>query len=319
MIELLQSQIPFLLAFQDINGLTGLAEFFTFLGREEFFLLLLPLVYLCIDSGIGARLAFILLLGDSLNGVVKLLFHLPRPYWIDSRVQPLSTGTSYGLPSGHAQNGVSVWFFLAGVLRRPWGWTGAAVVVLLISFSRAYLGVHFPSDVVGGWIIGGLFLLTYLKIEPIAKDWLGRQPVARQIGAAFIASLALVLVSIAARLYLNGVPDPDLWAAFAVDARSLAGVISDAGALFGIGAGWALTTRWARFNAGGPILKRLARFLIGLTTVGVIYFGLRALFPQEPEALGLTLRYIRYAFLGWTVIFAVPWAMLKLGLASAGE
>ena len=310
-----QSQLSFLLALQNIGGLTGLMEFFTFLGREQFFLLLLPFIYLCLDPAAGARLVLILVCGDSINGFLKLAFHLPRPYWIDSRVQALSTETSYGLPSGHAQTAASVWFFIAGALRRPWGWAAAAVIVGLISLSRLYLGVHFPSDIVGGWFAGGAFLFAYLKIEPGAKVWLSQLDLGRQIAVAFIASLALALAGVGIRAALNGISDPEPWAALAADARSLAGTFAGAGSVCGIGIGLALANRWARFSAGGPLVKRVARFVIGLFCVGLVFFGLRAFFPGEPEVVALPLRYLRYALVTFTAIFIVPWSLLKLRLA----
>src|SRR5574337_170133 len=158
----LQSQINLVLALQNVDGLKAVMQAFTFLGSEEFFLVLLPLVYLCIDANFGARLALLLLFGDSINGVLKLAFHLPRPYWADSRVQAMAEETSYGLPSGHAQNATGVWFLAATQLRKPWAWIAAAILVLGISLSRVYLGVHYPIDVAGGWIVGGVVLAAYL-------------------------------------------------------------------------------------------------------------------------------------------------------------
>jgi len=87
------------------------------------------------------------------------------------------------------------------------------------------------------------------------------------------------------------------------------------GAFLGAGTGLAMMRRWACFSAGGPLVKRAVRFAIGLISVGVVYLGLRAIFPTQPEALGLTLRFIRYGLLTWVVSFAVPWLALKLKLA----
>ena len=97
-----QLQIGITIAFQQLGGLTGLMKAFSFLGQEEFFLFALPVVYWCVDASTGGRLAVLLVLSNSVNVLLKLAFHLPRPYWVDSRVQALATETSYGLPSGHA-------------------------------------------------------------------------------------------------------------------------------------------------------------------------------------------------------------------------
>jgi len=314
---ILQSQIELVIALQNIGGLASVMKLFTFLGDELFFLVLLPLVYLCFDAGVGARLAFVLFFGDALKHILKIAFHLPRPYWIDSRVQALSTETSYGLPSGHAQTATGVWFFLASALKKPWAWGAAGVVVLLISLSRIYLGVHFPMDIAGGWIIGGIFLWAFWQIEPRAKAWLSNLGLWGQIGAALLGALAIVLVGAVARAAVAGVVDPAAWASFAAEARSLDGLVTDAGSLFGVGVGLVMTNRWARFNAGGPIAKRAARFVLGMVCIGIVYFGLSAIFPRQPEALGLSLRFVRYSLATWVAIFAAPWLLLKLKLADS--
>src|SRR3972149_4161143 len=114
---ILQLQIGITIAFQQLGGLAAVMRAFAFLGQEEFFLFALPVVYWCVDAGTGGRLGGLLVLGNSVNVLLKLAFHLPRPYWLDSRVQALATETSYGLPSGHAQNAVSIWFFFAGAFQ----------------------------------------------------------------------------------------------------------------------------------------------------------------------------------------------------------
>ncbi len=311
----LQSQIEIVVAFQKIGGLEGLMKGFTFLGSEEFFLVLLPLVYLCIDAGVGARLAFVLLLSDSINALLKIAFHLPRPYWFDpQRVKGLAEETSYGLPSGHAQNATSVWVFLASVMKKPWAWAGAAVIAFLISISRVYLGVHFPMDIAAGWVISGAFLATYLWVEPKVKGWLSELGVWGQVGVAFCAAVIIVVVGIIVRAAVAGAADPTAWAEFSKEARLLNGVVTDAGAFFGMAVGLAMANRWARFSAGGPLVKRVVRFTISLVVIGAVWFGLRIVFPREPEAVGVFFRFVRYSLATWWAMFLAPWVFLKMKL-----
>ena len=88
-------------------------QLFTFLGREEFYLLLLPILYWCVSATLGLRVGMILLLSAGLNDLLKMAFALPRPYWVDPTVRALSPETSFGIPSGHAQNAVAVWGVIA--------------------------------------------------------------------------------------------------------------------------------------------------------------------------------------------------------------
>ena len=97
----------------NLSWLRGPMQLLSFLGNEEFFLLLLPFVYWCVDVRLGARVGAILCFSSNLNGFFKLAFHTPRPYWVSSRVQAMSSATSYSLPSGHAQIATSVWGLVA--------------------------------------------------------------------------------------------------------------------------------------------------------------------------------------------------------------
>ncbi len=326
----LQSQIPFILALQQLAALKTPMALFSFFGSEELFLFLLPLVYLCIDSGLGARLAFVLLLGNSFNWMLKLAFHLPRPYWFDTRVQAFAAETSYGLPSGHAQNATSVWGLLASVFgkhpertlsvskRQSKGaWVAAIVIIGLISFSRIFLGVHFITDVIGGWLVGGLFLAAFFWLEPKATRWLVEIGFGGQVAAATGAAALIAVIGLGLRGLVASSPDPVSWASFAAEARTLDGLFTAAGSIFGVGLGLAMANRWARFSAGGPLGKRAARFVIGLIGVLIFWAGLRAVFPQEPEAVALVFRFVRYALATWWAIFLAPWLFLKFNLAEA--
>ncbi|HUV91615.1 MAG TPA: phosphatase PAP2 family protein [Anaerolineales bacterium] len=107
----------------------------------------------------GAAISF--LGAISLNGILKIIFSRPRP----GVFSPLTAVHTYSFPSGHTVAAVSLYGFIAFALWRsghkPWailagGW------VLLIALSRVYLGVHYPSDVLGGIAFGGLWLLLVL-------------------------------------------------------------------------------------------------------------------------------------------------------------
>ncbi len=314
MVILLQWQLSLITALQNLGGLAGLMKLFSLLGEEQFFLLLMPLVYWCLDAGVGGKLAVVLLGSNWLAFSLKLAFHTPRPYWLD-KVRGLATEPSYGLPSGHAQNATAIWLYLAYAIKKRWAWAAAIALVLLISLSRLYLGVHFLTDVFGGWIIGGVFLALFIWLEPKVSRWLGRLPLWAQVGVAVAASIIAALLPVALRGSLAAVADPAEWASFAKDARSLEGAFTVAGALLGVGVGLAMAARWARFSAGGPVAQRVIRFVVGFIGVLILWLGLKAVFPAQPEALALIFRYIRYALTTWWAIFLAPWVFLKTRLA----
>lgn len=72
-------------------------------------------------------------------------------------------GGRYGFPSCHAANTMALAIFLSLLLKNRYATIGLIVWSLLVSYSRIYLGVHYPSDILGGLIIGTLFALIYYQ------------------------------------------------------------------------------------------------------------------------------------------------------------
>jgi len=106
-----------------------------------------------------------ILVGNALVLVLKPAFALPRP--VGHR---LISETGYGFPSGHSITalvfaGSLVWLCFVLTRRRPvrvLACVLGALWVILVGFSRVYLGVHFTTDVLGGWLVGAASLLAVL-------------------------------------------------------------------------------------------------------------------------------------------------------------
>lgn len=296
-------------------------ELFSFFGTEPFFLLLLPALYWCMETGIGLRVGIILLLGASTNGALKLAFHGPRPYWFTPDVIGYAGEASFGAPSGHAQNAFGVWGMLAACTGRRWGWPAALLIILLIGISRLYLGVHFPHDVILGWAAGALLLWLVLRFWTPVGTRLKKMSPGRQILASFLGSLLLVLCSVIPFLWLEWIhwQPPQAWAVYAKDAVSLNVAFTSAGTLFGFLAGLFWFDRRGGFDAGGPLWKRILRYLLGMVGLLLVYLGTRALFisttPDGEAMFPYMLRYARYALVGGWISAGAPWVFAKLNLA----
>ncbi len=323
--SILDSGIKIILFFQGLGGwLRAPMQFFSFLGNEEFFLLVMPIFLWCIDLTIGLRLGFLLLISGNLNTVLKLAFHGPRPYWVDPNVKAYTTETSFGIPSGHAQISTGVWGGLAYSVKERWLWIISILGIFLIGLSRLYNGVHFPSDVLAGWVIGAAVLWIYIKLEKPASTWLRRHSSYIQLLLALAFSLFFILLAVLAQISLGAWTLPQIWVTNAASAApgsapiaplSLSGIFSDAGGLFGLAAGAVLLPFWGGFNAGGPTVKRLLRFLVGVIGVLVFWRGLALVFPGGEDLLGLALRYVRYGITGFWVSGLAPVLFTRLGLA----
>jgi len=264
---------------------------FTFMGDQPFFMLLLPLVYWCLNRRIGARLTMLFLFSAYLNTVVKVFAAQPRPYQVDPRVVPLYKAGGGGFPSGHTQNAVVVWGYLANHFRSAGPWVVAGCLMLMIPLSRLYLGVHFPTDLLGGYLLGAALLLLYLRLEPIAEAWLAQKGLGWQLCTGIFIPLFLLLL---------------------VPGKGKHGVIICA-TLMGMGAGFAIERRWVRFESGGLWWKRVLRFFIGVPVLFTLWLGLRsALNGFEPEQF---YRFIHYALMGLWSGLGAPWLFVRLKLA----
>ncbi|WP_070153345.1 phosphatase PAP2 family protein [Sphingobium phenoxybenzoativorans] len=88
--------------------------------------------------------------GTLLNAGLKQVFAAPRP----DLLPHLDIVKSYSFPSGHASGNMIFFGALAMLIGRGWAWTAASAMILAIGFSRVWLGVHWPTDVLAGWILG---------------------------------------------------------------------------------------------------------------------------------------------------------------------
>jgi membrane-associated phospholipid phosphatase len=324
---LVENGIDWIIAVQSLGSWLALPmEFFTFLGNENFFFLVLPLVYWSIDAQVGMRVALILATSNYLNSILKLLFAAPRPYWISPRVEPLSVENTFGIPSGHAQNAAALWGIMAVGAQRAgysWAWIAALVLAFLIGFSRLYLGMHFVHDVILGWLIGLGILFIFLRFwDPVAA-WLKTKTLRQQILLAFGTSLVMIAVGLLSSVPLNAYVLPVDWANNAQragplpDPVSIEGIFTSAGSFFGLAAGMAWIASRGGYQTSGPLQKRALRYVVGLIGIMILWFGLGQIFPRGETMIPLVLRYIRYMLVGFWVMAGAPWLFFHFKLVSS--
>lgn len=129
-------------------------------GSEQAYIALLIITYLGFDALAGRRIAVFFLLSMTVNEQVKHYFNVARPFTVNPDVvrpevaDAIATAAGPSFPSGHAQAATTFWGTAALFVRRTWFTIVAAILVLFIGFTRMYLGVHYPADVVVGITIG---------------------------------------------------------------------------------------------------------------------------------------------------------------------
>ncbi len=288
------NQIDLLLWLQGLRHpvLTGFFALMTFFGSEEFILIFLAVIYWCVNRTVGLRVALVFIGSQYANEVLKYVAHEPRP---GPPVEPLYTDTAPGAawPSGHAQNTAAAWGTLAGLIRDRRLTTFALILVFLVGLSRLYLGLHWPLDVLSGWIIGGILAgigLWAFERWDLAID---RVPGLPWLAVGVIGPLVL-------------------FALYPTDNNAKA-----MGALLGLIAGWWLERRTVGFESAAPLTQQVVKAGIGL----VVAFGLRILLKPVFDLLPVALvgDLLRYTLIGLWVAWLAPLLFVRLfGRAPAG-
>jgi membrane-associated phospholipid phosphatase len=320
-----EAGISFTLYLQSLGDwLVPVMLFFTYLGREEFFLLFMPILYWCLDAGLGIRMGILLMISNAVGLVFKSALHSPRPYWVSQEVSAYAHEPSFGVPSGHAMNAAAFWGLLAATLKKTWVWVLMLITIFLIGFSRMYLGVHYLLDVAVGWLLGFLLLWVYLRLEKPVLSWFRGQKLTFQYLIVFAASILFVLLAWLVNTSLGEWQIPINWvenaaAAFPaeppINPLSLEGLWTVVGVFFGLGAGVIWINARGGFSTQGVWWRRALRYPLGLAGVLILWAGLGAFFPDGEDLLAYSLRYLRYTLVGFWVAGLAPWVFLKLKLA----
>ena len=299
-------------------ALTAILKIITALGTEAFYIPVILFIFWWIDENRGLRIGILIIASAWINSLIKDLWKQPRPFNFDPSLG-LAFEPTYGAPSGHAQMSLTFWISLAAWLSSEWKkknpvhkryliWSGAIFIVLLIGFTRLYLGVHFPTDLFSGWIIAGIILAVYFIPGP---------RLGKLFASAGVRSINICAAVIA--LAMNGIYPKD---------RSLP-------ALFlGFCIGYTIMKKHFPFSARGEINGKkpgvrtmILRCLAGYAGLAICYMGLRLLFPGEGSLFaGIPIwgkaspfyeigRFIRYGLVGLWASAGAPWVFQRMGLA----
>jgi undecaprenyl-diphosphatase len=142
-----------------------------FFDRPEFYFILIPALWLWKGWRWGLRLFYILFISSLTNYGLKQLFFSPRPFHLDPNVGIIQV-PGYGFPSGAAQTVILLSGLLLHYWKSSWKWPVVVLYVLLIPFSRIYLGIHFPTDILAGWMIGLVLWALFTYVRPAVETQL---------------------------------------------------------------------------------------------------------------------------------------------------
>ena len=293
--------------------LTAILKAVTALGTEAFYVPAILFILWWVDEKRGLRFGILIIVSAWINAFLKDLLKQPRPFNLEPSLG-LAHESSYGAPSGHAQQSLVFWAAFAAWISQKWKeekperkrfivWAAAIFMILLIAFTRLYLGVHFPTDIFAGWLLAGLILTVYFIPGPRLQNLISQAGVRYQnIGIAIIV------------LAMNGIyPGDKTYPAL----------------LLGFCIGYTMMKKRFPFCARGEINGKkpgfpvmIFRCLAGFAGVAIIYLGLKLLLPGQGSLFGSIPvfdelgRFIRYGLIGFWASAGAPWIFQRMRLAS---
>lgn len=296
--------------------LTRLCLAASFFGSANFYALVIIFLYVSWDKRFAIRVAVLILLTSALNDILKLFIRNPRPFitqgtwrqkWAVSHGTADSLATEFSTPSGHAMSSSTFYTFLAARAQSRVARLIFICAILLIGFSRPYLGVHYVEDVLIGWCFGIPIALVAARFsDRLAGRW-AHIPHSAQIAVAAAASTAIFALAAA----LNG---------NRID-HQVSEVTPYCGFLTAIVVACPLECRFVCFdpNSSSATVKVL-RSALAVGMMALVLFGLKAAFrllAAEDSLIGCALNFIRYVAANITAMFLAPLIFCRMKLAAS--
>ena len=268
------------------------------------------ILFWCLNKQAGIFILFNAEIGRIVNELIKGTLCVYRPWIKDAELLPsaqaMAKASSFSFPSGHTQFATAIYggfaFFYRKVLALPII-AVFALIVLFVAFSRNFLGVHTPQDVLFAIIYSvGLFFAAEKLFA-----WMGKDPERRL--TFFVGGLAATLL-VFAWLYFKPYPEDMLDGQLIVDPiKARADAFDALGFGLSFFLGWFLEQRFINFKTNVSPKRRLWRIIIGFAILGVIAV---IFYPLMKYFLSVEAYKFFKAFLPFfAILFAIPWAFTK--------
>ncbi len=259
----------------------------TFLGDDAFYAGFLSILLWCVHKPLAYGGALMLLVSGVFNNILKDLFALPRPV-----IGSVTLPAGYAFPSGHALTTTVLWGYLAHHLGDRKTWITSGLIIILVGISRMALGYHYPRDVIGGILLGVLFLLIAF--------WMVRQlPVPKVGGNPLIIPFVIGTILPIGLFFL--IPGRD--------------IPMIAGFLLGAAWGYGIEKKYIDMDPRGPWTQQILKAVLGLGSTLLLFLTLRFLLPEYL----LSLIFLRYAITAFWIVFLVPALFLHLKLTTSSH
>lgn len=258
----------------------------TFLGEQYVLIVLLAAVYFLFNKKEAQRIAFALISTLCLNNAIKGIIKYERPFTYSNDYSPselaIEGATGYSLPSGHTQNATTLYSSLALTFKKKWITISCISIIIIVAFSRIYLGVHYPKDVVLGAVLGIVCSFgSYYLFKKIGDDF--KKQVFSYLSLLIIFTPFLFILW--TNDYNNLMLVRDFYISYSFSLGYILAVI--------------IEKKFVDFERSSNLKTNILRFIGAIIILLIVYIGLKLLFntsffPQEGNVLKLLFDCIRY-------------------------
>lgn len=258
--------------------------FITNFGSSAIFLLIALVLFWCLDKKKGYYFILVGLLGTTMNQFMKLWFRVPRPWVLDERFTIVEAARGdaggYSFPSGHSQSAVSSFAGITLLTKRRWVRTIAIILAVLVPFSRMYLGVHTPQDIL---VASLMAIILVLLLKPLVLDFDGRYIIWVMFGT--------LLVSAAYLWFAMGYRFPgDVDISNLTSGRENA--LSLFGAILGLPVVYIIDQKWLHFSTKAVWWAQVLKLVLGLLALLLVKSMLKTVLNNLlGEEVGRIIRY----------------------------
>jgi undecaprenyl-diphosphatase len=257
----------------------------TLLGEESLFLAVALMIFWCVDKKNGYYLMIVSFVGLCFNQFLKLLCRIPRPWVLDPDFPIVESAreaaTGYSFPSGHTQTAVGCYGAIARATKHRALRISMIVLIVLVAFSRMYLGVHTPWDVLVSLLIGSTLVLALYPLITRAMQsprWM------------YAIISALILLAAAFAVYVECFPFPaDVNAENLIDGRKNAWTIL--GCAIAMLVVYTIDLTRLHFDTKAPLPAQCCKLVLGVALLlllkGVLKEPLLSLFGGHAAAHAL--------------------------------
>lgn len=240
----------------------------THLGAETAFLVIALAMFWCIDKRRGYYILAVGFVGTILNQFMKLCYRIPRPFETDPNFTILeparAEATGFSFPSGHTQSSVATFGGLAWTEKRKWLKCIFISIAILVPFSRMYVGVHTPQDVL---VAAAISVALIFIVKPLVLDDNGKY-------MPYLLGFMLLL-AIGYLCFVELFPFPKN-----INAERLNSGVESAytllGALLGLLVVYIVDEKWLNFSTEAIWWAQILKVILGLAAVLVVKSGMKS-------------------------------------------